>query len=64
MENGIFETYGFQLEKAKQALKVAKELESQKRAQGARYHRTDEKTWKLKDCHGLIATVAEKAPSQ
>lgn len=46
MENH-FETLRWQREKAQKALQAAKALEAEKKKNGARYQRTDIKTWVL-----------------
>jgi hypothetical protein len=46
MENH-FETFKWQREKAEKALQAAKALEAEKMKNGARYQRTDSKTWVL-----------------
>lgn len=49
METGHFETPKWHHDKALRALQVAKEIEAKKRAQGARYERTNSKTWILRN---------------
>lgn len=46
MENH-FETFKWQREKALKALQTAKAIEAEKMKKGARYQRTDSKTWVL-----------------
>jgi len=45
--DGLFETFGWQKEKAEKALKIAKANEAKKIIQGAKYIQVDQRTWKL-----------------
>ncbi len=53
MENP-FETFGWQLEKAKKALEKAKAIEAEKLKNGARYLKTGAKEWKLTTIAGEV----------